>query len=392
MSEHKQFPDIQDLELYADTDKQRQYLAVVQKLGNVSKAASEIGIGYRTLQSMLARLRIIRDACDVGAEPPDGRYLPPGHKLAGLSTMVMTDEGHPQWIKTREDKVALEEELQDMREAFTDSLPRVKAVKPTKTTKNADLLNLFILTDYHIGMKSWREETGGDWDTKIAEQLIYDWFSLAVKKAPLAGTAILGQLGDFLHYDGIDPVTPISGHLLDADTRFQKLIRVAIRVVRRIVRELLKRHDHVHIIMAEGNHDITSSMWLREVFYAWYENEPRVTVDRSADPYYCFEFGKVSLFFHHGHKRKPTNVDDVFVAKFRPVFGRTEFSYGHMGHLHHDKQLETVLMHIEQHQTLAVPDAYASRGGWNSGRSARFITYHKDYGEVSRGSVTPEML
>jgi len=49
-------------------------------------------------------------------------------------------------------------------------------------------------------------------------------------------------------------------------------------------------------------------------------------------------------------------------------------------------------MHVEQHQTLAAPDAYASRGGWMSGRSAKLITYHKEFGEIGRSAITPEML
>ena len=49
-------------------------------------------------------------------------------------------------------------------------------------------------------------------------------------------------------------------------------------------------------------------------------------------------------------------------------------------------------MVVEQHRTLAAKDAYAARGGWFSGRSANVITYHKQYGEVSRQSISPEML
>lgn len=43
-------------------------------------------------------------------------------------------------------------------------------------------------------------------------------------------------------------------------------------------------------------------------------------------------------------------------------------------------------------RTLAAKDAYAARGGWFSGRSTNVITYHKQYGEVSRQSISPEML
>jgi hypothetical protein len=115
-------------------------------------------------------------------------------------------------------------------------------------------------------------------------------------------------------------------------------------------------------------------------------------VDVSPDPYYCVEHGQTSLFFHHGHKRRPKDVDDVFAAKFREVFGRTKHSYAHMGHMHHVDVRETNLMIVEQHRTLAAPDAYATRGGWMAGRDAKVVTYHKQFGEVGRVTVSPAMV
>jgi hypothetical protein len=56
---------------------------------------------------------------------------------------------------------------------------------------------------------------------------------------------------------------------------------------------LLAKHKNVHVILAEGNHDMASSVWLRTMFKALYENEPRITVDDSALPYYAHEFGNV---------------------------------------------------------------------------------------------------
>jgi len=50
------------------------------------------------------------------------------------------------------------------------------------------------------------------------------------------------------------------------------------------------------------------------------------------------------------------------------------------------------MMMVEQHRTLAAQDAYAARGGWLADRDAKVITYHKDYGEVGRISITPQML
>lgn len=317
--------------------------------------------------------------------------VPAGFKVKGVSTLTKNPNGETQWVKTDEDRAAQEAIMRAAIQAMAEKLPREKA-RPGPTHTVPALLNCYVLTDYHLGMLAWGEETGADWDTAIAEALLVEWFSAAISQAPRAGTAVFAQLGDFLHWDGMDAVTPASKHLLDADGRFTKLVRVAIRVVRRIIGLLLARHERVVVLMAEGNHDPASSIWLREWLAATFEDEPRITVETSPDPYYCVEHGATALFFHHGHKRKPANVDAVFAAKFREVFGRTKHAYAHMGHMHHVDVKETSLMVIEQHQTLAAPDAYASRGGWMSGRSAQVITYHDVHGEVGRVRLSSSMF
>jgi hypothetical protein len=211
-------------------------------------------------------------------------------------------------------------------------------------------------------------------------------------QSPDADTAVFAQMSDFLHFDGMDAVTPASKHLLDVDTRFAKVVRSAIRVLRTVIDMLLQKHQKVHIIMADANHDPVSQIWLREWFSVLYENEPRITVDKSPSPYNMYEFGKVALFFHHGHKRRVTNVSEVFAAQFREVYGRTKHAFAHTGHLHHLDVKENNLMIVEQHRTLAPADAYAARGGWITGRDAKVITYHKEFGEVSRLTINSDML
>jgi len=320
------------------------------------------------------------------------RTVPEGFSVKGVSTLY-DKKGNvaQQWVKSQQDGDALAKALEAAFSGYKDELPRIAAV-PAPTHTNSDLANVYVLTDYHLGMLSWAEETGADWDMDIAEDLLVRWFAAAIAASPPAELGVFVNLGDFMHWDGMDAVTPASKHLLDADTRFQKLVRVAIRAKRQIIAMLLEKHDRVHVISAEGNHDPASSVWLREWLSSVYADEPRVTIDTSADPYYCVEHGATSLFFHHGHKRKMEQVSDVFVAKFRDVFGRTKHSYAHTGHLHHDKRVENNLMTVEQHRTLAAPDAYASRGGWLSGRDAKVITYHKKHGEVGRLTINPEMV
>jgi hypothetical protein len=357
---------------------ERLITALESNKGNRAATAKELGIDLR---GMIRRIRKLEA----------GGFIPAADsfKAKGYSTLRDGD-GNVKLVWEKTERDAKGEALREVFEGFKDDLPKAKPVTSPQRAAN-QLLNCYVITDYHLGMLSWGEETGEDWDINIAESLLIRWFQTAIKQAPKADKAVFCQLGDFLHWDGMDAVTPASKHLLDADTRFQKLVRVAIRVMRQVIGQLLAKYPQVHVIAAEGNHDQASSIWLREWLDAYYENEPRVSVDVSPDPYYCVEHGQTSLFFHHGHKRKPTNIDSVFTAKFREVFGRTKFSYAHLGHMHHKHQLETNLMVVEQHRTLAASDAYASRGGWMSGRDAQVITYHAEHGEVGRIVVNSRM-
>ncbi|MCR2185578.1 winged helix-turn-helix domain-containing protein, partial [Salmonella enterica] len=89
----------------------------------------------------------------------------------------------------------------------------------------------------------------------------------------------------FAHFDSLRPVTPTSGHIVDASSHYAEIVRAIIRIMRRMVEMALAKHNRVVLLMAEGNHDIASSVWMREVAKSWYVNEPRVEVIDSAHPF-----------------------------------------------------------------------------------------------------------
>lgn len=301
--------------------------------------------------------------------------------------------GEGKWAKydlPKEDRLKA---FKDAIDTLKEDIPKVSPIVFNNDNyTNSKLINQYTLTDYHLGMMAWSEESGADWDLKIAEDTLVKFFEVSMSKSQNAEECIFAQIGDFLHWDGLDAVTPSSRHVLDADTRFTKLVRVAIRVLRRIIKSLLTKYKTVRLVMAEGNHDIASSVWLREAFSAFYDNEPRLIVDTNPDPYYCITFGKCCLFYHHAHKKNLAQLDNVFVSKFKREFGNSDFVYGHTGHLHHTKMLESNLMVLEQHRTLSAKDSHSSRGGYNSGRDSKVITYHKDFGEVGRQTININML
>jgi hypothetical protein len=378
---------------YADliqfaTVREIEYIEALEKAGgSIRKAARTIGVNKTSINRSLERLRK-RAALRLPSAHDYTKTVPDGYFIKGVSQY---DAVTRKWVKTSIDAEKQAEMLKAAVDAMCEDIPRLGAVLPPEKRYDS-LCNVYVITDYHLSMLSHHEETGADWDMKIAEKTLLDWFSMAIAQSPESETAVFAQLSDLLHADGIEPLTPASKHLLDVDSRFYKVVRVVIRLLRQIIDMLLAKHSKLHIVMADANHDPVSQIWLREWLSVLYENEPRITVDKSPSPYNSFEFGKVALFFHHGHKRKVENVSDVFVAQFREMFGRTKYAYAHMGHLHTLHIKENNLMIVEQHRTLAARDAYAARGGWLSGRDAKVITYHRDYGEVGRLTINSDMV
>lgn len=383
--------------------------------GNQSEAARILGLDRGTYRSRLAAaaryglmgFKPVPEGFEVSqiSSGPSGEFVkmrperhdrgsgvPEGHVVSGVSTLLDQDGRQVlQWVKTKaEADTAIA--WRDALEEFKVSIPRVRAVAAPEHA-NADLCVQYTVTDHHLGMLADGEETGdADYDIRIAEKLLIDWFNAAVAMSPSAGTAIFAQLGDLMHYDSMRSETPEHRNMLDSDTRPQKMIRAAIRVIRRVIDMLLAKHEKVHVIMAKANHDPYSSAWMRESLAVLYENEPRLTVETSAKEYYAYPFGKNVMFYHHGHKKGPKVVDSVFVGMFRDLYGEADRAYAHVGDKHHDLVVETNLMRVEQHRTLAPKDAYASAGGWLSGRDAKVIVYHREYGEVSRLTLSPEMV
>jgi len=374
------------------TPRDIQILEAIESEGSERKAAKALGLSPGTISGAVRKMK--DRAARQGYSPKHDmtRTVPDGFLVKGVSTYY-DEDGKPrgQWVKSAVDRDRMDAIMREAYAAMAETLPRVKpARKPSGM--HAALCNVYTLTDSHVGMLAWHKEGGADWDLKIAERTLTAAFEHMVAAAPPAAVGLIAQLGDFLHSDGMLPVTPTSGHVLDQDGRFSKIVAAAVRVLRRIVDFALERHERVVVLMAEGNHDLASSIWLRAMFSALYEHEPRVEVIDSELPYYVYQHGETMLSFHHGHLKKNDQLPLLFAAQFPKVWGATTRRYCHTGHWHHVDEKEHSGMTVIQHPTLAARDAYAARGGWLSERAAVAITYHEQFGQVARNIVVPEMF
>lgn len=376
------------------TDSQAEAIRAVQEHGGYRAAARALGVDH---SSLIHRVRRVRNrAARQGYAPEHDmtKTAPDGYIVKGVSTYYNRD-GDPsgQWVKTDVDQAR---QIQLLLEALEQGSTNFKPFKPSAVPSKTDtsLLSLLTITDFHLGMYAYEAETGDDWDSHIARDVFLNAIHQMVAAAPKAHYGMLNQLGDFLHYDGIlGPMTPMSGHVLDSDTRYSKLVELTMDIMVEAVRIMLKKFGEVIIVQAEGNHDLSGSIWLRKHIKHMFSNEPRVTVIDNDYPYYAHLHGNVMLGFHHGHKTKLQQLHKLFASepRFRSMWGQATQTYIHTGHYHHERVVEDGGAIAEQHPTLAGRDAYAARGGWVSARGAKIITYHETDGEVHRTTVRPRL-
>lgn len=372
------------------TDAQiREAFETLEKFDTKSEAAAHLGISRGSFDNR------IRVGTTRGYSPNHDmtHIVPEGFAVKGTSTLYGSEgEIKNQWVKSTRDSLRQQEAIEEAIASFKDDLPRAApATKPTDTIN--DIMTVYPVGDHHMGMLAWPDETGGEaYDIHIAETVLCSAMTYLVEGAPKSKECAILILGDFLHYDGMIPVTVQSGNILDADSRFPQVVRAAMRSIRYMVDEAVQKHEKVHLILEIGNHDPSSTIMLMEMFFMHFEDEPRVQVDRSPRNCHVLEFGKNLIATHHGDKIKMDKLPLVIADDWDEAWGRTKHRVVHTGHVHHDHIKEHPGMRTESHGILAPKDAYAANGGWRAKQSMKAIYYHRTYGEVGRNLIKPEML
>ena len=378
---------------YCTTERQREVITL-----------HEEGLGYQRIADRLGTItkwgvrdivKNVKGKAAMRGHSPENDYLhtvPEGFVLRGVSTLY-NDEGKPvsQWVKSASDK---EVQFQMMIERIELACEGIKPWKPVKTPKvvEDDLLSLLVITDFHLGSYCWGQETSEDYDTNMARDLFLSSVKEMIDSTPKSKIGMLCNLGDFLHWDGLEQLTPSGKNLLEGDSRYSRIVDIAMTVMDEAVRMMLKKYEKVVFVCAEGNHDIAGSIWLRKFIRKLYANEPRLEVIDNDFPYYAYRHGETMLCFHHGHKAKMGSLPKVFASepRFREDWGKSKIAYIHSGHYHHERLLEDAGAITEQHPTLASRDSYATRLGLMSQRGAKVITYDAADGEVARITVRPK--
>jgi len=375
------------------TVRQLEYLEAIDKHGGVVAAARALGVDHSTISKAMNGLRSRAALMGYSPEHHLTRPIAPGLKMRGTSQLFRRGEAEPvlEWVKTS----ANAEEQEAIIRAFIAGLcQEAKGLAPIVTPPalvDSELLAVYPIGDQHHGMYADPVETGESYDAKISVSRLEGAFDHLIALAPPAETALLINLGDFLH--GNDSTNETEhGNRLDVDTRFGKVLVSGAMSLVRCVLKLLQKHKTVHIWNMRGNHDRDASLALAMGMNFYFHNETRVSVDMGTSLYKYHRFGQVLIGSHHGHGAKPQELPLIMAHDRKEDWGATNHRVWHCGHIHHLTRKDYTGCTVETHRTLAGTDAWHAGQGYRSKKDMNSIIYHARFGEIQRTRFETEML
>lgn len=375
------------------TPRQKELMEAVEKFGSGRAAALALGLAKSGINNALVAVKKKAAMSGYSPEHDMTRSVPSPYVVKGTSTLYDKDGNKAlQWVKTSLDRERFDEVLKEYITWLTEEARGVAKVTPPPKFNDADTLVVYGVGDPHLGLHSWGQETGADFDLKKAEELNCSAFDRLVSCAPDSETALICEVGDLLHADNNSNRTPASGNALDVDSRHSKVMMVAARMIRHMIGKALTKHNKVIFWGIRGNHDPHSSFAICLVLAAFYENEPRVVIDLSPGAYKYLKFGKVLLGSVHGDGAKPADMPIIMATDRAKDWGETIFRYIYTGHIHHETRKEIMGCIVESLRTLAAPDAWHNWAGYRAGRDMKAFVHHKDFGEIERHTASVGMV
>lgn len=330
---------------------------------------------------------------DAGMDPKEAIELADPKVLKKLSTYT-NGQGRVigQW---RSEEISLAERAhlwEQFRDEILAAVPARDMVQRIGFTPFKDLLACYPVGDHHTGMAAWAKEAGKNWDLKIANSTLRQASVYLIDQCPPCEECLIPFLGDFFHYDSYKPVTPAHQNIVDADSRFPKMIDVGWMMVEHIIQAALEKHKHVTVIWETGNHDEATAAMTRSMLKRLYRDNPRVTINESDAMWHYFQFGKVLLATNHGDKVKPKDQLGIVAADQPVMWGETTYRMVLTGHVHHESRKEFPGGWVETLAVLPPADAYAHRGGYRSAQQMNALVFHRDGYLQTRHMFYPDMV
>lgn len=251
------------------------------------------------------------------------------------------------WLKRRDDiklreALALKEDILRDMQLHAPHYPAIHAPKLIKYRGERYMQEISPF-DLHVGKLAWGEETGEDYDSKIAsERLEHVMEDLLSKAEPFHPDEYLFPIGnDLIHTDNRENNTN-KGTRQDADSRHPKMFRLATQLMIQSIDRLYATGKRVRVVVVPGNHDLDAMFKLGEVISAWYRDCAAVEVDNSPKLRKYIAYGATLLGFTHGNDIKHNTLPQLMAVEEPQLWSMAKHREWHLGHYHKSKETQYI--------------------------------------------------
>jgi hypothetical protein len=252
-----------------------------------------------------------------------------------------------------------------------------------------DCLYEVSIPDAHFGKLAWKEESGDDYDLKIASERYSRAVNELLSRVNLERVErILFPIGnDMINIDS-NANTTTSGTPQQVDGRFPKIIQVVKNILIDTINKLGVIAP-VDVLVVPGNHDYHTMFMIGEILEAYYSNTERVTVLNSPNPRKYYQYGLNGFQYTHGNEEKHQELGLIFATENPKLWAGTKYRVAKLGHLHKTKKLNFIS--TDEHQgfqveilpSLSGTDLWHKKKGYMSLKAAKSYLYHREYGKIA---------
>lgn len=254
-----------------------------------------------------------------------------------------------------------------------------KPVKPIEVDDSDEILEI-AYADNHLGLLSWSNEVGNDYDIHIAAERMRTTFADILGRCKGKKYKLINfvTLGDILHIDNMASTTT-KGTPQDSDGRITKIFDIAVDLMCDLLDMLLQLNCPVRYTYTAGNHDAFSGYALAKTLQKVYEKDQRVTFDISPNPHKATVYGVTLVGFTHGDMNKK-NLGEWLQRTFRREYGEAKFAEVHCGHLHSESVTSNCGVMIKRLPTLCESSLWEHKEGYDSQKGVMCFVYNEKLG------------
>ena len=205
---------------------------------------------------------------------------------------------------------------------------------PVNKELNPDKMMEFCPVELHMGKLSNDDETGENYDIKIAQRIFEDIVqkTCQLQKEKKCNKLLVVVGSDFFNSES-DNCTSNNKIPQQNDTRFRKLYITGSQLYIKALLTFRNLFNEIEVRLCPGNHARATEFYMYYSLLCRFHNDDVITFVEDYKDTQAIRWGKCAIFYNHGDADLKRTIKSM-PAEFYDIWGKTIYRELHLGHLH----------------------------------------------------------